>query len=179
MSKADVDSSFAYIDQRCGIKAQVLLKHGADPNGAWPRSGGDSFLYQAIEADRPAVAQALLVAGAHIDDSYSGRQGPYIIVAARSNQADRIVPSILPTIKNINVRNNEGKTALHLAVGGGHLLAVKALLDRGADVNAHDNKDYTPLHVLDMRSSDSTSYRYIHPSVVSTLSNLLIAHGAE
>lgn len=44
-------------------------------------------------------------------------------------------------------RNELGKTPLHIAVTSGSTDMVQLLLDRGADVNAHDNTGLTPLHI--------------------------------
>ena len=41
--------------------------------------------------------------------------------------------------------NEEGQTALHLAARGGHLKTVGLLIGAGADVNARDANDWTPL----------------------------------
>ncbi|GMV90241.1 MAG: hypothetical protein AMXMBFR82_00190 [Candidatus Hydrogenedentota bacterium] len=43
--------------------------------------------------------------------------------------------------------NELGKTPLHMAVTSGSSEMVQLLLDRGAEVNAHDRTGLTPLHV--------------------------------
>ncbi|HUY92973.1 MAG TPA: ankyrin repeat domain-containing protein [Pirellulales bacterium] len=43
-------------------------------------------------------------------------------------------------------RGEDGEQALHEAVGGNDVSFVKMLLDAGADVNAKDHYDNTPLH---------------------------------
>ena len=50
---------------------------------------------------------------------------------------------------NVNKRNNYGQTALHMAVSAMYKNAgiVKILIEKGADVNAKDNDDKTPLYV--------------------------------
>ena len=47
----------------------------------------------------------------------------------------------------IDVQNNEGKTALHLAVGLGNMKMAEMLLAKGANVNARTTTRRTPLHV--------------------------------
>lgn len=47
---------------------------------------------------------------------------------------------------NINVRDDEGMTPLHLAAKNGYEDVAKIFIDKGADVNATDNQKQTPLH---------------------------------
>jgi ankyrin repeat protein len=47
----------------------------------------------------------------------------------------------------INARDSEGKTVLHVAAQSGHVEIVDALLQRNIDVNALDDHQWTPLHL--------------------------------
>ena len=47
---------------------------------------------------------------------------------------------------NVNAKDEDGRTALHLAAFNGHADIVEALLRHGADVNAKDKDGYTALH---------------------------------
>jgi ankyrin repeat protein len=72
-----------------------------------------------------------------------------IIKTAKAGQAAR-VKELLATDKSlINARDKDGSTPLHCAVWKGHEQVVAALLEAGADVNAHNENDHwgtTPLH---------------------------------
>jgi len=46
----------------------------------------------------------------------------------------------------INAKNDEGFTALHLAAIGGMPKIVKYLIEKSANVNEKDNQGQTPLH---------------------------------
>ena len=46
----------------------------------------------------------------------------------------------------INAKDNDGYTPLHSAVRDNNAAEAKRLIDNGADVNARDNFDGTPLH---------------------------------
>ena len=46
---------------------------------------------------------------------------------------------------NINGRDNQGRTALHLAAIRGHVEVAKLLLERGADAECTDDDGWTPL----------------------------------
>jgi ankyrin repeat protein len=47
---------------------------------------------------------------------------------------------------NVNIADFEGKTYLHEAVSRVDLEAIRALKDRGANMDATDREGYTPLH---------------------------------
>jgi ankyrin repeat protein len=49
-------------------------------------------------------------------------------------------------VRHLDVVDEDGATALHLAAAGGHLKALKLLIEAGADVNAKDDEGSTPLH---------------------------------
>ena len=63
-------------------------------------------------------------------------------------------------------RDEEGRTALHLAVQSGDRDAVRALLAAGSDGNARDGEGCTPLHHAVRRRDLSLAY-------------LLVIHGAD
>ena len=47
---------------------------------------------------------------------------------------------------DLNLKDKNGNTALHLASGEGHLKVVKLLLEKGANVDSQDESEGTPLH---------------------------------
>jgi len=48
---------------------------------------------------------------------------------------------------DINAKNKNGWTPLHLAARDGHVYVARLLLERGADAGVRDNKGRTPLDV--------------------------------
>lgn len=52
----------------------------------------------------------------------------------------------LPQVKDVNMKDAIGSTALHYAAQGGHVDAVTALLKAKANINAVNNSGDTPLH---------------------------------
>lgn len=64
---------------------------------------------------------------------------------------------------DVNVRNQRGggKTALHLAAGGGYLDVVTLLVKAGADINATDNYGHTPMFDA---AADVSAYDMIYAS---------------
>ncbi|KAB0793720.1 hypothetical protein PPYR_13340 [Photinus pyralis] len=71
-------------------------------------------------------------------------QGNSVLHRAASNGEVHQVTDILD--KYISSRNSAGRSPLDLAVIGGHLNVVVALLSRGAPVNSMDNEGNTALH---------------------------------
>ncbi|KFZ15517.1 hypothetical protein V502_05563 [Pseudogymnoascus sp. VKM F-4520 (FW-2644)] len=47
---------------------------------------------------------------------------------------------------DVNARDWEGKTPLHLAAAEGHIAAIRLLFENGANINAQDELGCTPLH---------------------------------
>ncbi|XP_061163414.1 NF-kappa-B inhibitor alpha-like [Saccostrea echinata] len=105
------------------------------------------------------------------------------------------------TVQNLDVRNYEGYTCLHVAVVGGFTKIVDILLKSGADVNVGDGKSgATALHLaakgnkIDIVSSlleqpkiaiDNKMYNGVTPLMVaverqrSDISDLLVSHNAD
>ena len=67
---------------------------------------------------------------------------------------------------NINTKNNEGKTALHIACENQDVTIVEYLISQGSEVNLKDNEGKTPLH-----------YASIHDEI--DIINLLLSRGAD
>ena len=49
-------------------------------------------------------------------------------------------------VRHLDIVDEDGATALHVAAAGGHLKALKLLIEAGSDVNAKDDEGSTPLH---------------------------------
>ena len=56
-----------------------------------------------------------------------------------------IVDLLIANGANVNAKNEEGGTPLHLAAEEGHQQIVELLISKNADINARDNKGKTPL----------------------------------
>ena len=74
---------------------------------------------------------------------------------------------------DVNAKDEEGLTPLHLAASWGHKEIAELLIDNGADVNAKDDGGWVPLSRAAMRAGIS-GYRG-HKEIVE----LLIAKGAD
>jgi ankyrin repeat protein len=72
-----------------------------------------------------------------------------------------IVPYLLSKKANPACLDNSKQTALHLAAGTGNTEVVRLLVEAGANVNAKDKYDITPLYVAAQSSPDDAVITYL------------------
>jgi cytohesin len=73
--------------------------------------------------------------------------------AAEAGRLEEVQQLLAASRANLNARNADGSTPLHLAVRNNHASVVTALLESGANRYAKDGKDRTPLHVAASRGA--------------------------
>lgn len=129
--------------------ANAIIAAGANINSQI--TTGETTLSIAIGNDHPEVAEVLLNAGAKTDIIDSNGWTP-LMLAVYLGKID-IVRQALKLPSNLNTRNSDGLTALHLTAnsssyGGDKLQAqiAKLLLNAGANVNSKAIEGSTALH---------------------------------
>jgi ankyrin repeat protein len=82
---------------------------------------------------------------------------------------------------DVNAKDNEGKTPLHLIVTTGNLKTIQCLLDHKADVNATDNGGKTPLALFeDMKiQEEKYGHGWIFQVDVKAVEKILLENGAK
>ncbi|KAI5072260.1 hypothetical protein GOP47_0012946 [Adiantum capillus-veneris] len=117
---------------------QTLLLYGADSN--IQDDDGSVPLWEAIQGRHKAVAELLWKQGARLT---SEKEGDFMCRAVETGGLD-ILEDLLKYGTDINVRNSDGATALHVAVAVGNLEVASFLIDRGANVEVCDARGLRP-----------------------------------
>lgn len=111
-----------------------------------PGSHGDTLLMEAIRADQPDSAEALLQGGA--DPNRVNPRGDTAVHAAAFSSNPELLRLVLAHGGDPNARNAKtGETALMKALLSPNATQYAALLDAGADPNLADANGGTPLLV--------------------------------
>jgi len=109
-----------------------LLKSGELDIDSLTKNGENALM---ISAARGQTDFVLMLLGQEADPSMNGHFGTAMDCAAESGKTQAVV-ALLESGTDPNVKNQRGQTALHLATGAGHPHVMRALLSRGADLNA-------------------------------------------
>ena len=128
-----LESRQIFLKDGLGV-AKLLLEHGADPD-----VGGE--LGWAVRNDDVEATALLLDYGA--DANWADSDGLTLLHMVDSVDVAEL---LLDHGADVNVGDNIAHwTPLHGAVGRGYLGMIGLLLDRGADIEAHDSNGTTPL----------------------------------
>ncbi|MBU0581296.1 MAG: ankyrin repeat domain-containing protein [Candidatus Margulisbacteria bacterium] len=118
-----------------------LVEHGANIE-LTDAAKQTPLLIAARKRNGKDILQILLNKGAnlYVKDSFNNN---ILLIAAQEGYPENI-KFLLDKGLPLEVTNNNGETALHLARV--HAAAIELLLDRGANIEARDNEGETPLH---------------------------------
>jgi ankyrin repeat protein len=180
---------------------RILIAHGADVNAKERWQGQTALMWAAAENHADAVRQ-LIQAGANPearskeltfpDYSYSSPMAVFqlprggwtaLMYAARQNSGDAAA-AMADSKADLNARDPDGTTALHVAIINFHFDLAKLLLDKGANPNVTDEHGMTALYAaVDMQTPPSTETRPTRKLTGNTdaaaLLKALLAHGGD
>ena len=175
-------------DSQIITTAQLLLEHGAsvhmrDNNGQTP-------LHTALHHGFSSIVALLLNFGADVDARDNDTMTPLLLVSQNPwddcSRMTKIAQVLLGHGASVNVHNKNGQMPLHLASQRGLSGIVEFLLKSGADVDARDSSNITPLHFAVTVPSPFQRLFLMSPfdnsptiwSIIRTI-KLLLGHGAN
>ena len=136
----------AAVDGRCSTKTlQALIDHGARSHIDAKRKDGTNALLCACSARQSESVRCLLENGADVNISKpDGNTTLHVAISGNCN--NETLEQIIHKGVAINAVNSNGETALQLTCYTSQMEFVRLLLEKNADLNISDVKDYTSLH---------------------------------
>lgn len=119
-----------------------LLNQGANPN-ALDANGYPALIY-ACAYGYEGIATALLDKKATVNTKYNE---VYPIFAATRNDNTNLIQMLIDKGAYLNVKDNEGYTALMIAAQEGFAQTADFLINKGANINAETNNGHTALSI--------------------------------
>lgn len=144
-----------YVDAGANVNDSQLIKDVVDKGLL------DTFNYMVSKGAKVNYVYgqnktSLITYAARIS-SYNCRKKP-----EQEHPAYQIIHALVKAGANVNAQDVNKQTALHEMAESGNLIAVKALLDAGADKSIKNAKNYTPLIIAKLKK---------HKDIVKMLTN--------
>lgn len=139
---------------------------GAVPRGSLKRKhGSDDANGETPVARRLGLLEGLLLT--KVDVNHYDKRGNTVLIAFVENLLEehddksrtiaKILDMLIDKVTNIDARNRRGETALLVAARCGHKIALRKLLERGANVHARDKDGLGIIALIDAQISQSPS----------------------
>jgi Ankyrin repeats (3 copies) len=132
---------------------KVLVSNGANLEVI---DQDDNALHNAVERNSYEFAELLLRNHGNLTKLNKKGEAPIHIAIKGMSEGSLCDELFELLLQKPNVPDQEGKTALHLAVSRNVTHAIPALLRRGANINAVDHKGRSPLHELALTDCPET-----------------------
>ena len=165
--------------------AMLLVEHGADVNAR--DKDHETPLHLASSFPKPDIVRMLLDHGADIHATNRKEETPLHRASEVGHYFDErklgvgdkasffgVAQLLVEHGADANTRNKNNQTWLHLASHALKPKLVRILLDRGANVDAEDNKGQTPLRQVLLKTDD-----YYPGDRYFDVARLLVEHGAN
>ena len=119
---------------------ELFLKKGARPNAT--DVNRETALMWAAERNNLKICKLLVAHGASVRQT--SRIGQTALIMAARTKNYELIKFLLSKGSNVNKQDEDGDSILHLVIPCSNQL-VQLLIDHGADIDAVNNDDYTPL----------------------------------
>lgn len=120
-------------------------------------NNGETILHVAAKRLTPKPVKYILKLGVLNINEIDDKGNTALHLAQTSNstlRVNEIVSMLLKSGSDVNLKNKEGKTVLHLACDKCSVKIVKMLINSKSEINTIDNKGNTPLHYAAKSASD-------------------------
>lgn len=135
-------------------------------NVGWSRKGEYEYIPSPAEIKQGEGLSGNAVSSMAVNEE-DLEESDDIFGYVRQNNLEKLKESI--SADNINNKDEDGFTALHLAADRGHVEAVKILIDAGADLNIKTDDEETALHLACIAEQLETAKLLIEKGCDQTL----------
>ncbi|XP_030045854.1 serine/threonine-protein phosphatase 6 regulatory ankyrin repeat subunit B-like [Microcaecilia unicolor] len=104
-------------------------------------------LHIAAQHCRPLVVQTLLGFGAQVQLKGGKAQETPLHIAARIQEGEKVAEMLLKSGADVNVEQENGETAMHIAARHGNLKMITALIEEGGELIWQSKAGESPLHI--------------------------------
>ncbi|KAE8599772.1 hypothetical protein XENTR_v10017317 [Xenopus tropicalis] len=137
---------------------RALLQKGAHVDAR--TKDNYTALHIAAESCKPLVVQTLLGFGAQVQLKGGKAQETPLHVAARIKDGEKVAEMLIKSGADINVEQENGETAMHVAAQHGNLQMISALIEEGGEPTWQSKNQENPLH---------TAVRHCHLPIVEVI----------
>lgn len=139
INKESEDEEVKSIDIDRNEIVKLLLESKADPN---TKHEGRTPLHNATRVDDVKIVQTLLTANADVNAAEDDERFTPLHLAKSSV----VIKTLLDAKADVNTESSNGETPIHRSVEADNIEAIQTLLEAKADVDAVDDEGNTPLH---------------------------------
>ncbi|XP_050796459.1 serine/threonine-protein phosphatase 6 regulatory ankyrin repeat subunit B-like isoform X2 [Gopherus flavomarginatus] len=141
---------------------KALLQRGAEVDAR--TKDNYTALHIAAQHCKPLVVQTLLGFGAQVQLKGGKAQETPLHIAARIREGEKVAEMLLKSGADVNVEQENGETAMHVAARHGNLRMIKALIEEGGELTSQSKAGESPLHI---------AVQHCHLPVVEEILNYL------
>lgn len=152
--------------------AKYLISKGADVLVV--SQSGYTALHAACESGNPQIVELAISPNSNLNAKDKTGVTP-LRLAAQAHDSVEIAAILIKHGADVNIPDEDGRTALNWAVTMHHTKTVELLLQHGADVNIVDNLGMTALHWAVLRDGKSNQKQLASYRIVQ----LLLSKGAR